>query len=466
MRWVDPNTLISASRLDVFARTEFVRARLSGLGEFWSRDLYRNFLKANDINGKELENGEKSTITDYFRAFERLIDSMQQVGFDESKSCVPVSSKGIVNGAHRLAIAISIGIPIAIELTEEPFGIYDYRWFDKQGLQSVFVESMAFNLLSRSKNARAILIFDQHKYIVDEIESNIRHSAEVVIRRRIPLSEIGKRRIVQLAYDHNEWWLTNRLEQMTAERFTLGDSHCDVIFTLESNLSDLQQRKNMLRQLLPAGNFERSLHGSDHYFDTMYLAESLLNRNSVEFLNFSPIGSEERIIKLLGGPFATLAPSAVTKDWCIDGSAVLEIHGLRLANDIDYIMISENMIPQSLLKNGDNHQTEYMRSRIRMDEIILDPRLHMIYKGIKFITLDNLLMTRIESRKINMKDVQLVSNLYQTSQIIYAKREVQFKSIFQKCIFIVKRESDKGLRKLPRSLENRVRHLIGNLRKG
>ena len=464
MQWVDPDSLTSASRLDVFARTEFVRARLSGLGETWSRDLYRSFLVANEIDGKEVENGEKSTISQYFRAFERLIDSMQEAGFDLSKGCIPVSTAGIVNGAHRLATAMILGIPIAIESTDDPFGVYDYRWLDNRGIKSVFVESMAMSLLARSNNARATLIFDHQKNTIDELETQISYAADVVIRRRIHLSEIGKRRIIQLAYDHNDWWEDSRLEQMTAERFTSGDSHCDVIFTIERNLDTLQERKTNLRQLLPAGSFERTLHGTDHYFDTIYLAESLLNKNSVLFLNSAPIGSEARIMKLVGGPILSLEPSKHPRNWCIDGSAVLEIHGLRVAKDIDYLMINDSTIPKILLKNGDNHLPEYLHSKVRIDEIILDPRMHMIYKGIKFATLENFVARKFESKDINIIDIQLVVGLNQAHQSIYSRRDVQVKSYFQKCEFMVKAKLDKWLRKLPRRMENRIRQTIKNAR--
>ena len=465
MRWVEPHLLISASRLDIFARTEFVRSRISGRGESWARDLYKNFLSINGIDGSEAENNLKSTTQDYLRSFESLIDSMQGLGFDETKGCIPLSSRGICNGGHRFAAALELGIAIAVEDVREPFGSYNYRWFDRRKMDTVYVEAMALELLSRSANARAILVFGHSSALVDSIEEKIESTAEVVIRRRVQLTEIGKRRIVKLAYDHNEWWDENRIEQMTAERFTSGMSHCDVFFTLEQNLERIQSRKTELREKLPDRSFEREINGTDHYFDTIILAETLLNRNSVNFLNSSPVGSENRIMNMIGGPKFTHEPSSVLRDWCIDGSAVLEIHGLRRANDIDYITEKGAKIPKYLSKTGDNHNDEYIYSQLSIDEILRDPRLHMTYKGVKFLAIPTLLSKKFESKDENMvQDIQMILDLSELNQKIYASRESHVKSKIQLISFEATKLIDRSLRKLPTGLEQSTRRMIRTIK--
>ena len=466
MHWDVPKKLVSAHRLDVFARTDFVRSRISGLGETWSRDLYKNFLHVNGVDGSEKENNIKSTMSEYIRSFEKLIDSMHTEGFDDSLGCIPLSDYGIVNGAHRLAVAIELGIPVTTETTDVPFSKYDYQWFDRRGMNSIFVNAMAFRLISISANARAILIFGQDKKIVDSVEDILNETAEVVVRRRIPLTEIGKRRVVQIAYDHNDWWASDRLEQMTAERFNSDASFCDVIFTIERSLNDLQSRKNSLRKLLPMGGIDRRIHGSDFFHDTMTMAEVFLNQNSLNFLNSAPIGSEERIINLVGGRVSSVEPISIEQNWCIDGSAVLEIHGLRMARDVDFIIEQGCSPPKDLSRIGDNHNKEYSSSQIRIDEILADPRMHLLYKGIKFASLSTMLVKKFESNDTNrFVDMKLIVESGDAPLELYMNREEYKKSRYLRVRYLCIDWSDRWLRKLPKNYENKIRTIIANLRK-
>lgn len=465
--WTNPESLISASRLDVFARVDLVRAQLLNQSGLWGRTLYRNYLIATGANGREFENGTKASISDYFLDFYQLIQSMKKKGFLEEFGAIPVTPEGITNGAHRLAIALELSLPVFVSATHEPFSNYDYRFMQKRQVARTFIDKMAFNLLSASRSSRAVLVFGESSKIVDAIEDEVRKTAGVVVRTRVQLTEIGKRRVVQLAYDHNVWWNRSKLlEKMTSERFENGPSHCDLIFTLEKDLSTLNARKEHLRRMLPTNHFERRIHGTDHHFDTMFLAEFALNLNSRLFVNSSPIGSEDRITRLLGDLVPQSDSSMSELNWCVDGSSVLELLGLRQANDIDYVVCEGSPAPVALRKAGSNHAKEYIHGFADPFEIIEDPRNHLIYKGIKFISPSALL-----SHKFHQSDPQ--SKLDRIDLASFGDRESgTYMSINLEVAGLIARFgnrviafSDRSLRRLPPRAERFFRQRIAQLRK-
>jgi len=466
MTWTKPIELISAERLDVFARTDFARRRIAGQSDSWSRSLYREWLLTSGT-GKEMEDGTKISVQDYFRSFESVIDSIEANGFDARLGAIPVRNGVLANGAHRFAVSLVTNQQILIAETNEPTGIYDYRSMKKLGLSPVFIDAMAMSLIQATAKVRGIIIFGEAKSVVDQIEKEIRKTAGIIIRKRIGLTAIGRRRIVEIAYGHNDWWdQTELLEKMTAERFHDCPSHCDVIFTLESDVNSLQDRKERLRTLLPDQTFERKLHGSDFYFDSVYLAECVLNANSLLFLNFAPIGSECRILEMLGGPNPQFRPWSTEQDWCIDGSSVLELFGLRQANDIDFLSVEGSKVPENIQKLGNNHSEAYSRGQINPFEIINDPRNHLIYKGLKFISPSALLLNKFgENDPKSVSDVQLIVSTNAGDRGLYGSLDLQVIGLLSRWGYRFISLTDQALRCLPRKIEMPIRSFVARLRR-
>lgn len=465
--WTNPESLISASRLDVFARVDLVRAQLLNQSGLWGRTLYQNYLVATGANGRMFENGTKASVSDYFLEFCQLIQSMKKHGFLEELGAIPVTAEGITNGAHRLATALQLSLPVFVSATQEPFSDYDYRFMQKRQVARVFIDKMALNLLRACRHSRAVLIFGESRKTVDAIEGEVRKTAGVAIRTRLQLTEIGKRRVVQLAYDHNVWWNRSKLlEKMTSERFDSGPSHCDLIFTLEKDLSTLNARKQHLRSMLPTNHFERRVHGTDHHFDTMFLAEFALNSNSRLFVNSSPIGSEDRIIRILGDLVPESDSSMTELDWCVDGSSVLELFGLRQANDLDYVVCEGSRATAALRKAGSDHSKEYIHGFADPFEIIEDPRNHLIYKGLKFISPSALMCHKFHRPDPQSKiDMAHLAGIDDRESGTYMSINLEVTGLISRLSYRVIAFSDRLLRRLPPRVERFLRQKIADLRR-
>ena len=111
---VTPLSLVSPSRLDVFCRLEFVRDEITKVGRSWGKQLYKEFIYKSSLDKNELEawgeDGIKWSYTDYEDSFKSLVYSIKKNGYDNSNHPIPVSESIPTNGAHRLAIAISLNL--------------------------------------------------------------------------------------------------------------------------------------------------------------------------------------------------------------------------------------------------------------------------------------------------------------------------------------------------------------------
>lgn len=465
--WGNPLNLISASRLDVFARTDFVRAQLLDQSGLWGRTLYHSHLIAMGASDSFAENGTKISVSDYFLEFSQLIKSMKDQGYRQELGAIPVTTEGITNGAHRLAAALELSIPVFASTTSEPFASYDYRFMRKRKLARVFVDAMAFNLIRMSKNTRSIVVFGQSREVVDAIEHEVRKTAGVVIRTHIELTEIGKRRVVQLAYGHKGWWNRAKLlEKMTSERFDGSPASCDLIFTHESDLSSLSSRKVSLRKLLSSSHFERRIHGTDDHFDTVFLAEFALNTNSILFANTAPLGSEDRIFAILEGLVPQSDLARTESSWCIDGSSVLELFGLRQANDIDFVVCNGSRAPAILRRAGTDHAKEYAPGFVDPFEIVVDPRNHLIYKGLKFISPSALLSQQFRSSDTKSKsDVAHLTTLQNREVGTYASINTEVTGLVSSLGYRFVAMSDRVVRRLPHSIEMPIRIMVAKVRR-
>jgi len=458
-------SLITASRLDVFSKVDFAQTYLNGYQTSWAKSIYRGFLRASRPNGKFGENGSKFSIEDYERDFIQLIESCKKYGYQSSISRIPITKNGIVNGAHRLATALCLNLEVATEVVDVEDQIYDYRFMNRIGLSSIYRQQMAWNLVSRRQDSRVFLLTNLNDEVEKKVIQGIREFAEIVTVELINLTKIGERRLMELAYGHNDWWKPQFRESMVSERFSSGDNICTVVFTIGSDISRAQEQKLSIRKLLGNEHFDRQIHGSDNFSDTITLAEVLLNRNGVNFMNTAPIDSESRIFDLIGGHRVFEGTSNLQIPWCIDGSSVLEMYGIRKARDIDFVALDVENISRQISNIGDNHNSEFSRYPVGLEDVILDPRLHFRYKGNKIMSLSTL--TFIKSSLLDFKaveDLNLISKFYELGGPIYMDIDLRNKARLWKLELSLNSVVMRVISPLPEKWRNLVKNILSQVR--
>lgn len=128
----------TGSRLDIAVKLLYA---LDFLGKrqddaLRARSLYREHIQQR-TSGREPGSHSKLSVEDYERSFQQLIRQMQTHGF-HAHAAIPVSATGrILNGAHRLAAALALGIQNVPTFVVENETVYDWdmRWFLQHGFQ-------------------------------------------------------------------------------------------------------------------------------------------------------------------------------------------------------------------------------------------------------------------------------------------------------------------------------------------
>ena len=169
---------------------------------------------------------------------------------------------------------------------------------------------------------------------------------------------------------------------MTYERFDF-ESKAHFVFFDKGNLQhdELLKIKESLRGKLPRMAFERRLHGTDTRAETKTLLEVLTNPNSLELINNIEVSRRDKLFQRI--------PQYIVDNpnICLDGSVVLQLHGLRYSRDLDFIC-TDKEITERLERDGyDLRNERYDWGPISTDTILANPFFHLTIFGIKFVSL-------------------------------------------------------------------------------
>lgn len=146
IEWIDPRTLLVSERLDLVAKIKYIESRESGHISPFVRDCYVKHIEAFSF-GTFHEGGsmEKDSIEKYFTAFDELIDTIKESGFDVSQSVIPVGRDNILlDGAHRVAVAIYFNMKLPVIRLPEAMVKYDAGYFRKRLLDERCLDYLLF----------------------------------------------------------------------------------------------------------------------------------------------------------------------------------------------------------------------------------------------------------------------------------------------------------------------------------
>ena len=149
---------------------------------------------------------------------------------------------------------------------------------------------------------------------------------------------------------------------------------------------------------------------SDFTEDTFRICSSLLNENSIHFLNNGTNNISEKTKELLKKYFKKIEEN--NEDYCLTSSLIMEMYGLRQAKDIDYLHKDNKILK---LDKTDVHDDNWLKYyHIHKDEIIYNPNYHFYFNGFKFSSIEvikKMKQNRNENKDINdLKLILLINN--------------------------------------------------------
>lgn len=383
---MNPTDLLTHKRFDVVVKYLYA-ANLSS--EFY-KNAYKEHLKI--WNGFHERNPKKNGFEEFDNAFKSIINNT----VDEP---VPVNPDGhIANGAHRLAAALYHQRPINTRNTnsKENYPIEaDYKVFHKKGLQKHILQRTALEYAKLKSNAHVICLFPIAHTRMDEVMNIIEKHSNIFYKSSEVLNATGQLGLVKEIYLSDGWANEKGIRKKCKQCFR-GMSKVTFVLIDAKNLETVKEMKKEIRALFKVGN--HSVHINDYHVDTIRIAKTVFNDNSIHFLN-------NRKDVLFPNYKKLMSDTKSDDNTIMTGSTVLSLYGLRDCKDIDLIYFNNPPV--------DSHN-QYVGTlyKLTIDEIFNNPMYHLYYNGFKYVSLDVIKnMKKIRNEPKDVIDVKLAEQI-------------------------------------------------------
>jgi hypothetical protein len=400
-----PAELLCSRRLDLAIKYEYVKFKARGLKSEFATAAYLEHIRA--FNGfVEADSSGKISGSSFLSSFDFIIRNLQAHGYSE-ESLVPISADGVIlDGAHRVAACLYLGLNVRVIKTQVIQGpSFDAAFFHARGMRDTYVDAAVAAYIQIQPSARMMLVWPTAQGREWELMKLVKKSSVLVYRREIFLFGDGPIHLVANTYAQ-EPWLGGPEDGFAGARNKAANCFANQgplrVLVLEDG-KDLVACKEAVRALF--GRDKHAVHINDSHDQTRSLAEVLLNSNTIHFVNHAPMWEFawfKRLFEDYGCWLLAKGPDKAA-DFCIDGSAVLAAYGVRDVRDLDYI------------RGGIGHcqATGFKEISERIDpegyygisglDIVYDPRNHFYAHGMKMISLA---LTRgMKERRAEPKDL-------------------------------------------------------------
>lgn len=444
----------------MFSKTPLAYAWANGFDDSWGQDIYKTYMLATRPHEGFSEDNLKNSLEDYILSFRAVFDSIQRKGFDPNFGSIPFTGIGITNGAHRLASALVLGENVVREDTVEENHNYGFKFMQSVGFPESYLEAAVLEYLNYAELTTVFCAMGISSSLATSIQKSLDESGfSTVYVKAIKFSEIGQRRLMKILYGANEWWTKDFYESLALERFSNRDSSY-FFFVVSKSLEEQIRFKSEIRVKFFDEYTFKKFHSTDNNSETLRIAESILNINSLLVLNEGPIDSERRLIEAIRvHPYLQKIDA---KNFAIDGSANLEILGIRNAKDLDFIEIEKKY--QEFPLSAHTHNAEYQNLPIEPSQLILDPRNHAILEGYKFVSVPQTISFKAH-RGEDKDRLDILSLCSRTiSGSIYGDEKSRREVVYLRFKMLLRRRVNRLIAPLPDGFQKLVRRNYVHLR--
>jgi len=136
----NPINLLSKYRFDIFVKYNYVKSYLENKNIKEATEIYLSHIKA--FNNFHEPDGRKNSANDFIEGFNLLIKKIKNCN-NLDKTIIPISTTGIpIDGAHRIAISLYLGLEIKYAVFELLDGKYDDTFFLTRGMSVEYIEKI------------------------------------------------------------------------------------------------------------------------------------------------------------------------------------------------------------------------------------------------------------------------------------------------------------------------------------
>jgi hypothetical protein len=408
--WVPAQDLLVPQRLDLAVKLMYADWTRRQIDCDFARRLYLEHLRV--FNGcVEADGSGKITAEQFCASFDALIADVTATGFRED-AVIPVSEDGVVlDGAHRVAVCLALGLPVpVVRTTLERGPVYDADYFEARGMKQPFLDAAIFAYAKWAPRTRVVLVWPTAEGRNPELEGVVREHAQVVARKDVVLSANAAVNLVCRTYADEPWLggpsddyagARNKAQWCTRGRGPLR------VFLVEPTQDPLQLKESV-RGLF--GHGKHSVHINDTHDETVELVELLFNDNSLHHLHLAPPTAPRWFRRLFAHYDSWLRelPAEEQDRFCIDGSAVLAAYGVRDVRDLDFLHCGAGTVDTGFREIALHEGAEELYAR-SVDCLVHDPTVYFSYRGRKMLAAP--LIREMKARRGDSKDVDDVEML-------------------------------------------------------
>lgn len=412
-------------RFDLIAKYLYIKSYDKEYKTDFFKNLYiahfKTFNNLNEYPDKYCSNNvSKKCSEDFITEFNNLIDNIKKYGYDTNYP-IPIGKNNIIiNGAHRLISSYYFNIKPTINYISNENGNPDYNhmfFLNRKGenpsLQPIYADTMALEYINHNPNIRAMIIYPNvYKFNkMNDIINIINNYGYIYYSKSIKLNKNGINNLVKELYRGEDWigGLFPQGYSPGGKAMRCYDEQENPTILLLIEMKDLNkciELKEKCRSIFNIG--KHSIHISDFTKDTFRIGSSLLNENSINFLNNGTNDISLNTQTLLNTYFNKVKNNK--DEYCLTSSLILEMYNLRQAKDIDYL--HENNIKIDTNENIGLHDGIWLSYyKNHHHEIIYDPNNYFYINGYKFATL-NIIKGMKHNRNENkdIQDINLINN--------------------------------------------------------
>lgn len=358
---------------------------------------FNNFYEENPSDGVP-----KNTKEDFLNSFNRLYINMLNNGFVakryffRNKNLIPIGKNGdVIDGAHRLVCAAVLGLNVTVSHVSKEH-TFDYNFFQKKGLDPYYADYAAMEYVKLNPNAYIVNLQPVIPTSFDwPVEQILEKYGFIYYKKNINVTLNGLINLKKLSYgscwEKNCTWIgtpdNGFAGAVNHAKQSSGNNPLRAYVFVCDNLEKVLAAKKEIRALFDIGNY--SVHVNDTRQEAIALAQTYFNENSLHMINNRPYLYEDKHFDEMVDELhkVTKDNDINLDDICGSGSTPLDIYGIRNSKDLDFLYCGQKPfdIKTETLANHDSELIYYPYSK---QEIILNPKCHFYYRGVKFITLD------------------------------------------------------------------------------
>jgi hypothetical protein len=427
---IDPIKLLTWNRLDLAFRLFFLENKNSKIGE----ELYTHVISAQTFNTfNEQGNEHKFSSREFIKYFNHTYEDIKKNGFDKKRTLIPLSnSNTILNGAHRIASSLHLGLDVFCIRTELPDMISDYKYLYEMNVPEIILDTAVIQFLDYAENTYIGFLWpsgNKNKELAESKFSNVIYKKEIILNRN------GSFNLLYELYKHMDWVGNENngfrgIQQKLIECFPELIPFTVVVFQAD-NIESVREIKENIRQINNIGY--SSIHITDTKEEAIRISRLIFNQNGMHFLNYANPTKSKKLYSQLSQFHEFVDENKINKkDIILDASILLSLYGLREANDVDYILKDgvKVTIPYNNIENHDDELQYYSKSK---STLINDPKNYFYFRGLKFVGYESLYSMKKKRNQIkDIHDIELMRSLVKGTNYQKIKARLKQKILFFK----------------------------------